>query len=75
MNYYKQLYYELFNGITDTMEHLKKLQIDAEQKYIQSQEPHFHLSYIIKPFASSTALKKQHSGETSKQLEFSKRHE
>lgn len=31
---YKKLYFELFNGITDTIENLKKLQKAAEEKII-----------------------------------------
>ena len=31
---YKKMYFELFNGITDTIENLKKLQMEAEEKII-----------------------------------------
>lgn len=66
MNHYKELYYELFNGITDTMENLKKLQLDAEQKYMQSHEQNFHWSYLIKPKATSAAHKKEYARKASK---------
>ncbi len=32
---YQKLYSKLFNGITDTIEQLKELQIQAEEDYLQ----------------------------------------
>jgi hypothetical protein len=32
---YQKLYSKLFNGITDTIEQLKELQIQAEKDYLQ----------------------------------------
>ena len=32
---YQKLYAKLFNGITDTIEQLKELQIQAEEDYLQ----------------------------------------
>lgn len=33
---YQKLYYKLFNAITDTIEDLKNIQIEAEEEYINS---------------------------------------
>ena len=33
---YKDLYYKLFNRITDLIEELKELQVQAEEMYINS---------------------------------------
>lgn len=33
---FKELYFELFNGISDIIAQLEKLQQDAEEKYISS---------------------------------------
>jgi len=33
---YKDLYYQLFHKITDIIEELKELQIELEEKYINS---------------------------------------
>ena len=35
---YQKLYSNLFNGITDTIEHLKQLQIQAEEDYLTMAE-------------------------------------
>jgi len=35
---YQKMYYELFNEITDIIEKLKQIQIDAEEKYISAGE-------------------------------------
>ena len=35
---YKKMYLDLFNGITDVIEQLKKLQLEAEERFIQSEE-------------------------------------
>ena len=35
---YKDLYYKLFNGITDIIEELKELQKQAEERYINSRK-------------------------------------
>ena len=35
---YEKMYYELFNGITDTIEKLKELQQNAEELYIEQKE-------------------------------------
>ena len=35
---YQKMYYELFNEITDIIEKLKQIQIDAEDKYISANE-------------------------------------
>lgn len=32
---YKELYYDLFNTITDTIENLKEAQLKAEEKYLE----------------------------------------
>ena len=34
MEKYKELYYELFNKLTDIIEELKQIQIDAEEKFV-----------------------------------------
>ena len=34
---YKKMYFDLFNGITDVIENLKKLQNDAEEKIISEE--------------------------------------
>jgi len=34
MEKYKELYYELFNKITNIIEELKQIQLDAEEKFI-----------------------------------------
>ena len=38
MEDYKELYFELFNKITDTIENLKKIQWEAEEKFIASND-------------------------------------
>ena len=38
MDDYKKMYYELFNKITDAIENLKKIQQEAEEKFIASGE-------------------------------------
>ena len=38
MEDYKKMYYELFNKITDTIETLKKIQQEAEEIYISSND-------------------------------------
>ena len=35
---YEKMYFELFNGITDTIEKLKELQQKAEESYIEQKE-------------------------------------
>ena len=35
---FEKMYYELFNGITDTIEKLKELQQNAEKLYIEQKE-------------------------------------
>ena len=35
---YKELYYELFNKVTDVIEQLKQIQMDMEEMYINSSE-------------------------------------
>ena len=34
MEDYKKMYFELFNKITDTIESLKKIQLEAEETFI-----------------------------------------
>ena len=34
---YKKMYLELFNGITDVIEQLQQLQVEAEERFIQSE--------------------------------------
>ena len=42
---YAKIYYKLFNAITDTIEDLKTIQIEAEELYITScEEEHARLS-------------------------------
>lgn len=38
MSDYKDLYYKLFNRITDIIEELKELQVQAEEMYINSEQ-------------------------------------
>ena len=38
MEDYKKMYYELFNEITDVIEKLKEIQINAEERYIFATE-------------------------------------
>ena len=38
MEDYKKLYFELFNKITDTIENLKKIQLEAEETFMNSNE-------------------------------------
>ena len=38
MSEYKDLYYKLFNRITDIIEELKELQVQAEEMYINSEQ-------------------------------------
>ena len=38
MEDYKKLYFELFNKITDTIENLKKIQLEAEETFITSSD-------------------------------------
>ena len=35
---YQKMYYELFNEITDIIERLKQIQINAEEKYISAND-------------------------------------
>ena len=35
---YEKMYFELFNGVTDIIEDLKKLQQKAEENYIEAKE-------------------------------------
>ena len=35
---YKKMYLDLFNGITDVIDQLKQLQLEAEERFIQSEE-------------------------------------
>ncbi len=44
MTDYEKLYFKLFNGVTDTINALVKLQMDAEEEYLKSTEsPHLRL--------------------------------
>ena len=36
MEDYKKMYYELFNKITDVIENLKQIQMEAEETFISS---------------------------------------
>ena len=38
MTDYQKMYYDLFNKITDTIENLKKIQQEAEETFITSNE-------------------------------------
>ena len=38
MSDYKDLYYKLFNRITDIIEELKELQVQTEEMYINSEQ-------------------------------------
>ena len=38
MEDYKKMYFELFNKITDTIENLKKIQQEAEETFITSND-------------------------------------
>ena len=38
MEDYKKLYFELFNKITDTIENLKKIQQEAEETFVTSND-------------------------------------
>ena len=38
MEDYKKMYYELFNKITDVIENLKQIQVEAEETFITSGE-------------------------------------
>jgi len=38
MEDYKKMYYELFNDITDVIEKLKEIQINAEERYVSVTE-------------------------------------
>ncbi len=38
MEDYKKMYYELFNKITDVIETLKKIQQDAEERFISAND-------------------------------------
>ncbi len=38
MEDYKKMYYELFNKITDVIELLKNIQLEAEEKFISANE-------------------------------------
>ena len=38
MDDYKKMYFELFNEITDVIEKLKEIQLNAEEKYISMHE-------------------------------------
>ena len=38
MENYKKLYYELFNKITDIIEELKQIQLDAEEKFVSGKK-------------------------------------
>lgn len=35
---YKKLYYALFNDVTDVIERLKKVQADAEERFLAEEE-------------------------------------
>lgn len=39
---YKDLYYKLFNSVTDAIESLKQAQLEAEELYITSSEKDEH---------------------------------
>ena len=36
MEDYKKMYYELFNEVTDVIEKLKEIQLNAEERYISA---------------------------------------
>ena len=38
MTDYKEMYYQLFNKITDIIEELKNIQREMEEKYIETEE-------------------------------------
>ena len=38
MENYKKMYFELFNKITDIIENLKQIQMEAEETFITSEE-------------------------------------
>jgi len=38
MDNYKNIYYKMFNKVTDIIEELKKIQQEMEEKYIESVE-------------------------------------
>ena len=38
MNDYKEMYFELFNKITDIIESLKTIQQEMEEKYIENEK-------------------------------------
>ena len=37
MEDYKKMYYELFNEITDVIEKLKEIQLNAEERYVSAE--------------------------------------
>ena len=39
MDIYKELYFKLFNDVTELIEKAKKIQEEAEEMYIKSKEP------------------------------------
>lgn len=43
MSDYEKLYYKLYNGISDIIDELKKLQLEAEEEFMASPE---HLKLI-----------------------------
>ncbi len=38
MEDYKKMYYELFNKLTDIIENLKTIQLEAEERFISADE-------------------------------------
>lgn len=56
MNEYEKIYAKMFNGITDTIENLKNLQIEVEQEFIEMGEKNTECKKI--PFNPSVKSKK-----------------
>ena len=45
---YKAMYLKLFNEVTDTIEHLQKIQQECEEMYIKSEEENLAYFKILK---------------------------
>jgi hypothetical protein len=48
MSDYKTLYHKMFNGVTDTIERLIKLQQDAEEEFLKNEEREENIRSVIK---------------------------
>ncbi len=48
MNEYKELYSMLFNGVTDIIEDLKKLQEKAEDRYLKLTDEEYKKKPVLK---------------------------